>query len=553
MFTPDGQPRTGTPTIVFRLFGQETGGTELWSESIANVPLTNGFYTLPLGLNGTPALEGVVVASDSLWMELTVDDQPMLPRQPLTTVPIAMKTANLKGGSVEATSVTVAGKPIVLKVAGKEPDPNTGNVALSRDGAELSACTVGGQTLESNGLGSLECAVDDDAQTLTVTGNAVAISNGNSASLPPATASALGVVRAGSGLSVDANGLLMSSPSVSLSGPNLTVGGTTVDLASIYTSMCPSGYVFETTCVDRNECLTNNGGCDANADCTNTVGSRTCACKAGYSGSGTTCVVADPCLMNNGGCPAYRTCTNMGGSPICATVSGTLVTKTIASKTFEFSVVAAGAFMMGATSGEGGASFELPRHSVIITKDFLLLRSETTQEQYAAVMGSNPSFFTGDTSLPVEKVSWTNAAAFCDKLSLADNVPVGTYRLPTEAEWEFAARAGTTTLRYGDINAIAWYSSNGASKTHPVKQKDPNSWNLYDMLGNVWEWVADSRRTYGSGEVTDPVGDLTISTRVYRGSSWGSVTVRAAERGRTGMTEAAANNQCGFRPARSLP
>jgi len=291
LFAADGRPRTGTPTVVFKLFDQETGGEERWSETVVNVPLTNGFYALSLGQHGTPALEGVVVAFDNLWMELTVDGTPLLPRQPLTTIPFAMKARNLKGGSVEATSVKVADKPIVLKVAGKGPDEH-GNVdltSLSPTDAGLPACNVDGQMLKSNGLGGLECAPDNDAQTLTVTGNAVAISNGNSASLPPATASALGVVRAGSGLSVDANGLMTSSPSVSLSGPNLTVGGTTVNLASIYAGLCPSGYVFETTCVDRNECLTNNGGCHANATCTNTVGSRTCACKARFEGDGLTC------------------------------------------------------------------------------------------------------------------------------------------------------------------------------------------------------------------------------------------------------------------------
>jgi formylglycine-generating enzyme required for sulfatase activity len=514
LFSPSGQPRAGTPTIVFKLFDHETAGEERWKETIANVPLTNGFYSLTLGQNGTAALDDVIAAKDSLWMELTVDGTTLAPRQPLTTMPSALRARSFKGGIVEAKSVTVAGKPIVLKVAGREPDPDTGNVTLSPADV-LPTCPTHGHTLKSLALGGFECAADNDGQTLAISGSSLSISNGNSVSLPAATASTLGVVRVGSGLSVDDTGLVTASPAISLSGSKLTIGGTTINLAKAYASACPAGYdVFDQAiCEDVNECLTNNGGCPAHQTCTNTVGSRT-----------------------------------------CATVPGALVTKTLASRSFDFSVVPSGTFMMGPVVGDSSAgSDESPQHSVTISKDFLLLRSETTQDQYIAVMGSNPSNFTGDTSRPVEQVSWTNSVAFCDKLSDDEGVPRGTYRLPREAEWEYAARAGSTDVLYGSIDSIAWYASNSGNTTHPVKQKTRNAWNLYDMLGNVWEWNQDWYGSYAAGSATDPTGPGTGSYHVFRGGSWssGASNVRASQRGYVlpGYTYSI----LGFRPLRTLP
>jgi len=294
LFTPTGQPRTGTPTIVFKLYSTVAGTASVWSETVENVPLTNGFYSLSLGQNGTSALESVVAANDGLWMELTVDGTTLAPRQPLTMMPSALKAKSLKGGSVEATSVKVAGKPIVLNVAGKVPDDQSGNVSLSPADVGLPTCATHGQTLNSKGLGEFECAADVDGQSLSLSGSSLSISNGNSVSLPVATSSTLGLVKVGSGLSVDANGIVSSLPVVSLSGSILTINGTAINLAKAYASACPAGYnVFEKAiCENVNECLTNNGGCDANADCTDTVGSWTCACKAGYSGNGLSCTAS---------------------------------------------------------------------------------------------------------------------------------------------------------------------------------------------------------------------------------------------------------------------
>ena len=140
-------------------------------------------------------------------------------------------------------------------------------------------------------------------------------------------------------------------------------------------------------------------------------------------------------------------------------------------------------------------------------------------------MGNNPSRFQGDPNCPVEQVSWQDAQDFIQKLNAREG---GTpYRLPTEAEWEYAARAGTTTAYcFGDdvsqLRAYAWYRDNSDGRTHPVGQLQPNAWGLYDMHGNVWEWVQDWYGAYAAETAVDPQGPAAGSDRVVRGGSWGS-------------------------------
>jgi len=216
---------------------------------------------------------------------------------------------------------------------------------------------------------------------------------------------------------------------------------------------------------------------------------------------------------------------------------------------------------MGSPSNEGskfgwwGRDSDETQHQVTLTRDFLMQSTEVTQAQWQALMGNNPSSFTGDANRPVDQVSWYDAVAYANALSVADGLPVaynlsgcsgtpGTdnyscgdvtltaptpyattgWRLPTEAEWEYAYRAGTTTAWYnGDdeskVGDIAWFSSNSSDTTHPVAQKQPNAWGLYDMAGNVWEWCWDRYGGY-PGTVTDPVGPTEGSFRVFRGGSW---------------------------------
>ncbi|MCK5186398.1 MAG: formylglycine-generating enzyme family protein [Deltaproteobacteria bacterium] len=190
----------------------------------------------------------------------------------------------------------------------------------------------------------------------------------------------------------------------------------------------------------------------------------------------------------------------------------------------EFVLIPAGEFEMGSPSGEEDRwDNEGPVHTVKIEKAYYLGKYEVTQEQWREVMGTNPSSFKGD-DLPVEQVSWNDAQDFVRKLNAREGTDK--YRLPSETEWEYAARAGTTT-RYSfgndesDLGDYAWYSDNPGSKTHQVGQKQPNPWGLYDMHGNVWEWVQDRSHSSYDGAPTDGSAWESGSS-VYRSSRGGS-------------------------------
>jgi len=205
---------------------------------------------------------------------------------------------------------------------------------------------------------------------------------------------------------------------------------------------------------------------------------------------------------------------------------------------------------------------------VVITRDFLLGRTDVTQEEYARLMGTNPSWFRGADRRPVENVSWLDAVKFCNARSRAEGLDEAYeisgehvtwkqsshgYRLPTEAEWEYAARAGTNGERYGQLDAIAWYGVNSNKQTHPAGQKQPNAWGLYDMLGNVWEWCWDWYGDYPAGGGRDLTGSMGGSARVYRGGSWLSPALYVRASCRLSWTPGARGVNLGFRLARSLP
>jgi formylglycine-generating enzyme required for sulfatase activity len=182
---------------------------------------------------------------------------------------------------------------------------------------------------------------------------------------------------------------------------------------------------------------------------------------------------------------------------------------------------------------------------------------EVTQAEYQAVMGNNPSNFTGDLNRPVERVSWSDAVEYCHKLTEQERAAgritaQQAYRLPTEAEWEYAARAGTTGARYGELESIAWRSGNSGGETHPVSQKAANAWGLHDMMGNVWEWCSDWSGDYPTGSLTNPTGPSSGSDRAYRGGGWysGAMGARSAFRG--GALPGGRKDFLGFRPVLSL-
>jgi len=202
---------------------------------------------------------------------------------------------------------------------------------------------------------------------------------------------------------------------------------------------------------------------------------------------------------------------------------------TIPDHKIEMIWIAPGSFTMGSPSSERGRDDdEGPQHRVTISKGYWLGKYEVTKGQWQALMGSNPSYFTqSGTNAPVEHVSWNDAQEYCRKLTererAAGRLPAGyEYSLPTEAQWEFACRAGTTGpyAGTGTLSSMGWYDDNSGSTTHPVGQKQANAWGLYDMHGNVWEWCHDWYGSYPGGAVTDPTGASSGSYRVGRGGSW---------------------------------
>jgi formylglycine-generating enzyme required for sulfatase activity len=173
-----------------------------------------------------------------------------------------------------------------------------------------------------------------------------------------------------------------------------------------------------------------------------------------------------------------------------------------------------GTFMMGSESSEAYAEEKIV-HQITLS-GFEIGKYEVTQAEWVSVMGSNPSFFKGD-RLPVERVEWEDIQPYIRKLNEATGKK---YRLPTEAEWEYACRAGTTGDRYGELNSIAWYSENSGGRTHEVGGKAPNGFGLYDTLGNVFEWCADWYADYSAEPVTNPKGPYSGIHHVLRGGSW---------------------------------
>jgi formylglycine-generating enzyme required for sulfatase activity len=214
-----------------------------------------------------------------------------------------------------------------------------------------------------------------------------------------------------------------------------------------------------------------------------------------------------------------------------------------------------GTFTMGSAKNAKG---DIP-HTVTLTKAFFIGVHEVTQQQYERVMRKNPANFKGPNN-PVEKVSWDEAVEFCGLLSgLPEEQAAGrVYRLPTEAEWEFACRAGTTTeFCFGEdelqLGNYAWYGANSDSQTHPVGLKQPNAWGLYDMHGNVLEWCADFYGDYSDGAVTDPSGPSTGSIRLRRGGCWINEAKACRSALRYSNVPSSRFVNYGFRVAMSLP
>jgi formylglycine-generating enzyme required for sulfatase activity len=200
-------------------------------------------------------------------------------------------------------------------------------------------------------------------------------------------------------------------------------------------------------------------------------------------------------------------------------------------------------FMMGSPSGEEGRDNDETQHRVTLTKGFWMAKTEVTQKQWLSVMGKNPSYRKGN-NLPVECVSWKDCLVFCRETGLS---------LPTEAQWEYACRAGHTGAYAGSgkLLEMGWSEDNSGGQTHPVGQKKPNAWGLYDMHGNVWEWCADWYDGYPSYAVTNPTGASSGGKRVIRGGGFGDEAAHCRSAFRAMIDPNEQRQIIGFRPVAS--
>ncbi len=231
-----------------------------------------------------------------------------------------------------------------------------------------------------------------------------------------------------------------------------------------------------------------------------------------------------------------------------------------------------GEFVMGSPVTEAGRFPSEQLHRVTLTRPFLVGAHEVTQAQYQSVMGANPSHFVAcGPTCPVDKVTWNDAIAFCNKLSELEGIAPAYevqgatvkwawnapgYRLLTEAEWEYVARAGKKELFSGSDIAedVAWFTTNSAGSTHAVGTKAANGWGLFDMTGNVREWVWDLPSVpFSDGHATDPFGEVKGDQRASRGGSWSSDERRVRVAYRRWAQTGDRSNSLGFRVARTLP
>ncbi|MBF0428534.1 MAG: formylglycine-generating enzyme family protein [Magnetococcales bacterium] len=329
----------------------------------------------------------------------------------------------------------------------------------------------------------------------------------------------------------------MASQTTSLNTPTPPIGFTIADQETSVDHLTIDGHSSNTTLIP-----------DKNLFFEGTGGSRTMTAIPANGQSGSATITLS---VSDGKKQTSTTVT------ITVTPGGNTVDDTLTNRFgMTFKLLPSGRFTMGSPANEPDRDLdEGPQHTVTISTAFYMQTTEVTQGQWQTIMGSNPSNYPDcGRNCPVEQVSWDDIQRFLSNLNAKGE---GTYRLPTEAEWEYAARAGTTTPwslgeRVNLMGYYAWYDSNSGSKTHPVAQKLPNPWGLFDMHGNVWEWVEDGYdpNFYANSPQTDPTGSSSSTNRVARGGSWGSLSARLRSAYRYNFVPEYYNSYLGFRLVR---
>jgi len=298
--------------------------------------------------------------------------------------------------------------------------------------------------------------------------------------------------------------------------------------------------------------LRQNHGCHGRGVCGRVSGTLD-STVAEHRGRGVRAVLAGSVtvvtvLLAAGGCrresppapPAKPTTTT---SPAKPTSGGEVVTNSVGMK---LAYVPAGTFMMGSPPDEANRDDDETQRKVTLTRGFYIGTTEVTQKQWQAVMGFNPAETKAD-DLPASRISWANALAFCRKLGRAEG---RTYRLPTEAEWEYAcrARAAGPVAGTGKLDEMGWHIDNSDERPRPVATKGPNAWGLFDMHGNAMEWCADRyARDVAPEPATDPAGPAEGAERVARGGSWGHYPRACRAAARASVRPAYQLKQVGFR------
>ena len=243
---------------------------------------------------------------------------------------------------------------------------------------------------------------------------------------------------------------------------------------------------------------------------------------------------------------------NNGGTFAAGTVPGERKTLTVGSIEYAFRWCPAGEFMMGSPDSEPDRQNNERLHPVTLTRGFWLLETEVTQEMWLSVTGSRPVANPADEgpSYPVYFVGWDECRDFCTKFSEQTGLSMS---LPTEAEWEYACRAGSEGPYGGpgDLDSMGWYSANSFRSAQEVRQKEPNAWGLYDMHGNVWEWCSDTfiDDNYADSPRIDPRGPAEGACRVFRGGSWDDPAANCRSAKRSGDFSVNRYSNLGFRPA----